>query len=284
MIEELTGLVSRGTVAAGLYLGALWKGDDFLSEAGRKQLYASLVEGTRMPGIALGLMNRWFGDGVSGGRFVRHVAVFSVASLGLLLAIYLARVPGLWAALAESGAARGPFLRQVLTGGLPVVLVVNFFGFMAFAIAARGAAVDGRGTDDRGALRLLARDVGLRVLLFAGLTAAYFVASAALWGSFGGDVGAALRALGPTLLLAATFGDLTGVYLYAAALASFPLFVAGAIEAMQRSPALSRLVRGAFFFLPFQDRPVRAVAAVLGVFLALLATGVSLLALLLPGR
>jgi hypothetical protein len=279
VLEELTGLVSRGAVAAGLYLGALWKGDDFLSEAGRKQLYASLVEGTRTPGVAVGLMNRWFGDGVPGGRFVRNIALFSLASLGVLLAIYLARVPGLWGALVESAAAREPFLRQVLSGGLPVVLAVNFFGFMAFAVATRGAAARGQG-----AARLLLRDVGLRVALFVGLTGLYFLASAALWGSFGGDPMAALRALGPTLLLAATFGDLTGVYLYAAALASFPLFVAGAIEAMQRSPALSRLVRGAFFFLPFQDRPVRAVAAVLGVFLALLATAVSLVALLLPGR
>ena len=88
----------------------------------------------------------------------------------------------------------------------------------------------------------------------------------------------ALKAVLPTLRGAATFQNLTGVYLYACAISALPLFVAACVHLMQTNPALSRLVRSFFFFLPFQDRPMRSIAFVLGVFVALFGFVVSVLA------
>jgi hypothetical protein len=60
--------------------------------------------------------------------------------------------------------------------------------------------------------------------------------------------------------------DLTAVYLYSVWMSSFPFFMIALIRLMGRDARFSRIVRGIFFFLPFKDRPVRAVVALLAVF------------------
>lgn len=47
-----------------------------------------------------------------------------------------------------------------------------------------------------------------------------------MFGSFGGDPLQALRVAGPTLVQAAAFGNLSGVYLYATLISALPLHMA----------------------------------------------------------
>ena len=52
-----------------------------------------------------------------------------------MLVLYIALSPGFTTALAGGGPALGRFLRQVLTNGLPVVVMVNYVGFFLFALS-----------------------------------------------------------------------------------------------------------------------------------------------------
>lgn len=92
--------------------------------------------------------------------------------------------------------------------------------------------------------------------------------SASIFGSFSGDRLLALNAVLPTLKDAVTFTNITGAYLYAAAFAGLPLFVAAVVELMQMRPQLGKVISGVFFFLPFHKNPIRSIAFVVGVFFA----------------
>ncbi|MCC5985627.1 MAG: hypothetical protein JJU42_14815 [Rhodobacteraceae bacterium] len=151
------------------------------------------------------------------GGFALRVLALSGAALLPVLALYVGQVPGMAAHVLSGGAASARFLRQVLTNGVPVVFVLTW----ATALMLAGPRARGR------SLRtVLALDAALRLALFAGGHAAVFAGSALVFGSFGGDPAQALRVLGPTLGAAAGFGNLAGVYLYAALLAALPLQVA----------------------------------------------------------
>ena len=150
----------------------------------------------------------------SPGRFALRVLALSLAALLPVLALYVVQVPGMAAHVLGGGAAGGRFLRQVLTNGVPVVFVLTWAAALML-VAPRA-----------GLLATLALDAALRLTLFAGGHAAVFAGSALAFGSFGGDPAQALQVVGPTLAAAASFGNLAGVYLYAALLAALPLHVA----------------------------------------------------------
>jgi hypothetical protein len=116
---------------------------------------------------------------------------------------------------------------------------------------------------------ILAIDMIGKVVLFIVVAAMVYIMFAHWAGSFNGSEIMALRAVGSTIAGAASFENLTGAYLYATAISTFPLFLGACIEIMQESPAFSRIVRGAFFFLPFKDKPIRAIAVVVGTFFAM---------------
>lgn len=161
--------------------------------------------------------DRWFSVRLPVGRFARNTVLLSLGALLPVLAAYVTLTPGFWAHLEASGAARRYLLRQLLTNGLPVVMAVNWAGFVLYA-RLRG-----------GALRpatALGLDLAARIGLFAVLHGAIFAGSALVFGSFGGDPAQALVALGPTLAQAAGFGNLAGVYLYATLASALPLHVA----------------------------------------------------------
>ncbi len=151
------------------------------------------------------------------GRFLLNVTLLSLSALTLAVTVYVALIPGMAGHLASSGAAGGRFLRQILTNGLPVVLAVNVASLLLFARLGAGALT----VVHWAALDLLAR-IGLFILLHA----AIFAGSALVFGSFGGNSAQALRVVAPTLLQAASFGNLSGAYLYAALLCALPLHVA----------------------------------------------------------
>jgi hypothetical protein len=158
-------------------------------------------------------------------RFARNTVLLSLLGLVPVMILYIALIPGFRSHLITSDAALARFLRQILTNGLPVVFTVNAASMMMFSqsrlhiIAPRSA---------------LALDFVARTLVFAALHAVIFFVSALMFGSFGGDPLQALRVAGPTLVQAAAFGNLSGVYLYATLISALPLHMALAEIWLQR--------------------------------------------------
>lgn len=171
------------------------------------------------------ILDRHFSTRVPAGRFAAGVVVVSLGALVPVLWVYVALTPGFWGHLVATQGARAPFLRQIATNGVPVVVVVNAAALILFAWARAGRLAPGAA---------LGLDLGLRVALFAGLHGVVFAASAVVFGAFGGDVGQALGALGPTLRRAAVFGNLAGVYLWATLLCALPLHMVLIAQALGR--------------------------------------------------
>ncbi len=165
----------------------------------------------------LAWFDRHYSTRLPAGRFLRNTVMLSLAGLVPVLSLYIARTPGFAGHLAGTEGALAPFLRQILTNGLPVVVAVNWAALILFARAREGTLRPGAA---------LGLDFAARIALFAVLHGVVFVASALVFGAFGGDPAQALGALGPTLARAAAFGNLAGVYLYATLVGALPLHMA----------------------------------------------------------
>ena len=163
--------------------------------------------------------DRQFGTGPGTVRFWRNVGLLSLAGLLPALWLFVARTPGFAGHLAQSDGALAPFLRQVLTTGLPVVVAVNAAAMALYTRLRTGAL---------GPSTALALDFCGRVGLFAAMQGALFAGSALLFGAFGGDPAQGLAVLGPTLERAALFGNLAGTYFYATIISALPLHMAAA--------------------------------------------------------
>lgn len=186
-----------------------------------------------------------------GMAFLRNVLLFSLAGLLPVLVLYIALSPGFTTALAGGGPALGRFLRQVLTNGLPVVVMVNYVGFFLFALSHERSG-SGR---DPGAYIVV--DFFSRLGIFIGLHALIYVVSADWYGSFGGSRATALQVVAPTLARSALFENISGVYLYATLVSAIPLYVSAA----RRSSRLAPVVR-------FFPEPIGSVAFALLIFVA----------------
>ncbi len=173
-----------------------------------------------------GWLERHFAATLPVGLLARNVVLLALAGLVPVLAVYITREPTLWAHLRYSPGAGGAFLRQIISNGLPVVVIVTAIGVLMRAQMQR------RGLRPGAALGL---DMALRIGGFIGLHVVIYPISALAFGAFGGDPGQALRVLWPTLLQAAGFVNLSGVYLYAVLFCALPVQVA----ALSRMAALS---------------------------------------------
>ncbi len=185
--------------------------------------------------------------------------IVSGAALVPILVVFVLTTPGFADLLGQSGAARGRFLRQVVTNGVPVTFLVNYCSFFLLAVL-----VD-KGTHGWAALLILI-DVPLRVMTFIFLHAVIYVLSAQWYGSFGGDKLQALQVVGPTLARAAAFENISGVYLYATLVGALPLY----------GLALDHLLRRRLPFSPSLQTAIIVMVS-LGVFAfsALVTTGVA---------
>lgn len=170
-------------------------------------------------------------------RFVRNVALMSVASLVPVLVLYVALSPGFGAMLLNGGPALSRFLRQVITNGLPVVFVVNYISFFLFAW------MNTWPTGKRDAAFVVLIDVSARLAAFVLLHVLIYVLSADWFGSFGGSRMTALSVVAPTLARSALFDNISGVYLYATLVSALPLYVA-VIERSVRFGGLARSFPG----------------------------------------
>ncbi|MFN3262043.1 MAG: hypothetical protein ACE37J_15935 [Pikeienuella sp.] len=266
--SETVNLVLR---TFGLLLGLpalFWSLDKLLlSPAGRKAIWAALADRFVRPEGAFAIYHELLGPPGATARFVLVTLAFSVASILIFLLGFAFLAPQFAESFLTSGIARAYYLRQFLTEGVLTVFLVNYVALqIMFALEARLSA------SGLGLWPALLADMALRVALFAiGLSAVYF-ASAPLFGSFGGDPAAGLRAVLPTLAAGLRLEAVTSVYFYAAAISGLPLFLAAVLDLMRRWPPLGAVVRALFFYLPVNENPILAGAATLGVFLALLSS------------
>lgn len=157
-------------------------------------------------------------------RFVGGITIVSIAGLLPVLVLYIALIPGFRAHLWAAEGALGALLRQVATNGLPVVFALNWLSFVLLAHLRAGTI---------GVGRIVALDFTARIGLFVLLHGLIYAGSALVFGSFGGEPARGLAVVAPTLVAAAAFGNLSGVYLYASLVGALPLHMA-AIEAATR--------------------------------------------------
>lgn len=192
-------------------------------------------------------------------RFVRNTLLLSLAGLAPVLAAYISLAPGLWAHLGAGGAGLARFARQILTNGVPVVVVVNAAGFILFAQLR---------ADRLCPVTLLGIDVAMRLGAFIGLHVVIYPASAVMFGAFGDDPAQALRVVGPTLAQAALFANLSGVYLYATLVSAVPLHMGLAGATLRRRgfrrPAAAALIGAALAIFGLQALLLTAAALLLG--------------------
>lgn len=165
--------------------------------------------------------------------FIRNVLLFSLAGLLPVLMFYVVLLPGFASALADGGPSLRRFLRQVLTNGLPVVVIINYVSFFLFALSYE------RSESGRDPGTYVVVDLFSRLVIFACLHALIYVVSADWFGSFGGSRATALRVVAPTLARSALFENISGVYLYATLVSAIPLYASAA----QRSARLGPVIR-----------------------------------------
>lgn len=149
-----------------------------------------------------------------------------------VLALYVALTPGFSAHLAAGGPALGRFLRQVLTNGLPVVVIVNYVGFFLFALSHE------KSENGRDPATYIVFDFFGRLGLFVVLHALIYVISADWYGSFGGSRTTALSVVAPTLARSALFENISGVYLYATLTSAIPLYISCARRSSRLGPII----------------------------------------------
>jgi len=207
----------------------------------------------------LAWLDRHFSVGLPLVRFARNTVLLSLIGLAPALALYIALIPGFFSHLYGTEGALAGLTRQILTNGLPVVFVVNAFGLSLFA-QLRAERIRPE--------FVLAADMAARIGAFIALHVLIYPASALIFGSFGGDPLLALRVVGPTLVQAATFGNLSGVYLYATLVSALPLHMVLVGAALRRSgyrdPSLANLTLLALAVFGLQALLLTAAAMLLG--------------------
>lgn len=271
--DDLVGYASRAVGAVAILVTTFWKGDDLISSDGRKLISARINGAITSSGEAAAIeevVRAYFSGRLPALRFAANVMLFTISSMLLLLVIYVSLTPNFLSSLINDPMQRSQLLKQFVFDGLIKTFVANYIGFSVYSLRSERVDFD--------PVRSLFVDVVIKVVVFIVLTAAIYVAYAKIQGAFSGKTGTALAAVGPTILLAAKFQNLTAVYLYSLALSSLPLYLAALLRALSDHPRFSAVIRSLFFWLPFHDKPVRALAVVLGCFFALFALLAGLLA------
>ncbi len=266
---------TRATGAVAVLAATFWKGDDVISSEASKWLAARIGERIKTPSHEdarnlSDIVSAYFSGRLPAWRFIRNVFLFTIVSMLVLMLVYVPLTPGFFSSLSTEQLQRSIVFSQFLFEGLLATFVANYVGFSIFA--ARSSR------DDFDPFKSLFVDVVAKILVYIMVTALIYVAYARIKGSFTGSDRAALEAVGPTIVGAAKFQNLSAVYLYSVCISSLPLYLVALARAMADYPRFSAAIRSVFFWLPFGDKPIRAIAVVLGVFFAAFAVIASMFA------
>ena len=126
-------------------------------------------------------------------------------------------------------------------------------------------------------LVLVGLDILLKATIFIVLTIFTYLVFAVTSDAFSANTRLVPGVAARTILHAIRFQNLTSVYLYSLVLSSFPVFVVVLAKLMLLSPGFARAIQAIFFWLPFEGKPLRAIAVVFSVFAALFALTFALL-------
>lgn len=259
-------------ISASAILGLLfWKADDLFSDSGRKLVYARIMATASRPddpALAAELsdfLGGFYSRKVPAGRFFGFLLGFSVGTMLMVLAFYIAQTPGLFCQLLSDPMASRLFFGQVIGNGMVVLLLSNYFGLLlnqlAFGVAPRFRSST--------IYVVLLVEMLVKIVIFIVVTAVVYVAYAIYADAFTGSPVRALKAVAPTIRDAIAFGNLTSVYLYATIIFSLPLFIVALIRFMSTHPSVSHVMERSLFFLNFENKPVRTLAVALGILFAL---------------
>lgn len=210
----------------------------------------------------LSIVDHYFSADMPAFRFLRNVLALTL--IGLIGAVlqYVIYVEGFWASLTSDGYARGAFLRQVATTGLPMVLAANLIAAVVYVWLRRGFGARASG------LPVMVFDFAVRMGAFVAVMYVTYRISAQWWGAFRGSVDTAMNVVGPTLQAALRFENLTSAYLLAVMLGAIPMFVAGSLDVMSRFPRLATPVAWIARHVEFRAKPIRTIGVVLAVFIS----------------
>jgi hypothetical protein len=206
------------------------------------------------------------------GALALHVLWSSLAAMLLLAIFYFMTIPDHLAAFFGSWESVRRFLVIFMLNGLTTVFLVGYvsaavMGPLVPRIAAAGPW---------GVLRFILFDLGVKLLALLAVTAAEYVLFARLGGSFGGSWRTALGVIPETLALALQVKNLASVYVYAALLGGFPLFVVLLVKLSGRYVAFPLFWQRLGRLFPLDDKPVRYFGILLAIFAAAAAVVASL--------
>lgn len=273
-VKAILSLVPS-VVTSSLFLAlALWKADVWISDAGAKRLYGAISRAVTTPQDSEirttleSLLDHYFSLENGWPKFLKNVLVLTLTSLIFLLGVYVAKTPD----LAEQLLTKG-FLRQFFGNGFVVTFVVNCFLFSQYKRFIQSFVSDSVLHN----IALIGLDIVLKAIMFIVLTLFTYFVFALTSDAFGANIRAVPKVAATTILHAVRFQNLTSVYLYSLVLSSFPIFVIVLTKLMLLSPGFAKVIQAIFFWLPFEGKPLRAIAVVFSVLAAMFALAFALL-------
>jgi len=268
ILQKIFTLFAGSTTIVGVVVFVFWKADDLISKRGTELLDKMINQSINDPerselrGVLMVFLRRYFSSHLPALTFIANVALLTISSMIILLIVYLSKTGGFFTQLSSDPNALQLFLRQFFFNGFIVTYMVNHIAFSIYSYLI-----------DRVDLNLpklsapiIVLDVFGKIVIFILATMASYIVFAALFGSFEGDYIVAVQRTLPTIAQALRFENLSAVYLYSVAISSLPIFVISLINLLVASRSLASFVRMLFFWLPFDGRPMRSFAAVLGIF------------------
>lgn len=269
---ELLGAFGLKAVGALTLLWALlllmWRWDDALLRGTAAKLDEEMKAGrpsaATVDAAVEALLSATLGPRLSLGRKAWAVLRTTLVSTFAMLLIYFMaideHVPALFGSLE---AVKRLSLQFVLSG------LATVYGSLWVADAVAGMLIPRLSRAGATATSLfIAFDLAVKLAALHLVTAATYVAAASLFGSFGGEPRLALGAVRESVALALRMENLTAVYVYAVLISGFPLFLTLMLRLCQIGDALPFLWRRLRPIFGVDKAPVRALAAVLAVFMA----------------
>lgn len=252
LLQILFGTSGFATTVFVALLGA----DSMLSKE-KSEYYSNLLKANFTTARqSLYIVDIFYGPNRPAKAFLLTSLYVTIVGLAGAILQYVLWVEGFWQQLTSDDLPRQVFFRQIWTTGVPIVLLTNITAGMVFA-AVRGIG-DGRATG----LQYLLFDLLVRFAVFTALMAVTYIGSAAIFGSFGGNMEVALHAVWPTLIGAFEFENLTSAYLLATILGGVPIFASAAVDLSERSPIFRGILRSIFGHLPVSKKPILMVGVV----------------------
>ena len=272
LTDLFTKYASSGIFTASAVTVIFWKADDFISKDGRNALTELLTQTVACPqrsNVKLFIdqfLDAYVSPKLPARKFIMGILLISLLSISVTLAVYLAKTDGLFAQLMDDSTALNYFLRQTILDGFLLVFLVNCFSFSIY-----GYFVWRYSHAHQITIVYLILEAVAKMAVFVFATAIIYVIFAQIFGSFGGSSIAALKSVRPTIEGAMRFDNLTGVYFYAVAISSFPLFICAMVEALADNAGLAFAIGRLFYWLPVYDNPVRAIVVIFSIFAGFLA-------------